>query len=147
MNGIGKAKVVALDSNIFIYQFENNPDFISSTQAIFSKLTRNKIQIVTSIVSLIEMLSYPAPQSVLDRIRTDFFSTPGLTVYNVDEAIGLEAARIRRKIKIRLPDAIQLATAIFAKATIFVTNDESMKRFKKIKVVMLKEFGAGIIHR
>lgn len=139
MSGIGKAKVIALDSNIFIYHFEDNPNFILKTEAIFNKLANKKLQTVTSIISLIETLSYPAPERVLDKIEAEFFNFPNLTVYDVNREIGLEAARIRREYKIKLPDAIQLATAKLAGSKVFITNDQRLKSFKKPKVMLISE--------
>lgn len=39
----------------------------------------------------------------------------------------------------RLPDSIQLATAKLNKAKAFITNDERLKSFKELKVVLIKE--------
>lgn len=131
-------KLVGLDSNIFIYQFEQHPQFSPKTSAIFGKLAGKKLQAVTSIISLTEALSYPSPEAVLTQIRIGF-SVPNLTVLEVNEQIGLEAARIRREYPLRLGDAIQLATAICSKAKAFITNDDKLKKFKELKVVILSE--------
>lgn len=139
MNGIGRAKIIALDSNIFIYNLEQNPDYVSQTDKIFKQLISKKIKAVTSIISMIELLSYPATENVADQLTEDFTNTPNLTVFEINQGIALETARIRREHRFRLADAIQLATAILSKAKVFVTNDESIKRFKEIKVLMLKD--------
>ena len=131
-------KLVGLDSNIFIYQFEQHPQFSPKTSAIFGKLAGKKLQAVTSIISLIEALSYPSPEEVLTQIRIGF-TVPNLTVLEVNDQIGLEAARIRREYPFRLGDAIQLATAICSKTRAFITNDERLKKFKEIKVTLLNE--------
>ena len=58
---------------------------------------------------------------------------------NVDRTITVEAARIRREYGFRLPDSIQLATALFGKANALITNDERLKKFKELKVINLKD--------
>lgn len=138
MSGIASIKFVGLDSNIFIYQFEANPEFHHITNTIFDRLSKNKLKAVTSIISLIESLSYPSPEIVLAQIK-EGFTIPNLAVLEVNMKIGLEAAKIRREYGLRLGDAVQLATALYAKAHAFITNDERLKKFKELKVILLSE--------
>lgn len=138
MSGISNIKLVGLDSNIFIYQFEEHPEFSKSTNIIFEKLAKNKLRAVTSITSLIETLSYPSPPGVIIKIQ-EGFAIPNLTVAVVDEQIGLETARLRREYGLRLGDAIQLATAKIAKVQAFITNDKRLKQFKELKIILLKD--------
>ena len=137
MNGM-KSKLLALDSNIFIYHFEENPLFTPQTSAIFTLFIKGFSRGITSIISVIEVLSYPAPKNLLKGREEDFKTLPHFTIYDINHEIGLKAARLRREYRIRLPDAIQLATAIYGKADIFITNDSKLKNFKDIKVILLE---------
>lgn len=139
MSGRKKFKRVALDSNLFIYQFENNPKFIKYTIPVFEKLIENKLQAVTSIISVIEALSYPSPKGVLDKIKEAFITIPNLEIFDVNYDIGVQAAKIRRTNKFRLPDSIQLATALYSKSQAFITNDRRLKKFKELPIVLLRE--------
>lgn len=134
-----KLKRVALDSNVFIYHFEENKEFITFTRKIFYSLSLNNLKAITSVVSIIETLSFSSPQKVINEIKQAFFTLPNLEIFDVDQAISLEAARIRRKYKFRLPDSIQLATAKLNKAKVFISNDKRLKQFKELKVTLLKE--------
>lgn len=139
MSGITKFKLVALDSNIFIYYFETNPNFVGTIDLIFKKLAANKLQAVTSMISLIESLSYPSPPDVLKGIMESFQIIPNLQVLEVNKEIALKAAEIRRKYKFKLPDSVQIATAISAKAQVFITNDYRLKSFKRLKIIPLSD--------
>ncbi len=139
MNGM-KNKILALDSNIFIYHFEENPSYIEYTNRLFKVIINGDYRGITSIISAIEALSYPSPPSVLSKIEEKFKTLPNFTQYEVTEDIGLEAARIRRNNGFRLPDSIQLATAIMAKADVLITNDARLQKFRDIDVVLLKKF-------
>ncbi|MBI2334491.1 PIN domain-containing protein [Candidatus Daviesbacteria bacterium] len=139
MNGIKKFKLVGLDSNIFIYLFEKNPEFIKICQVIVDLLEKDQIQSVTSVVSIIETLSFPSPLKVLKGIETGFKSMPNLTIIDVDQGIAIEAAKLRRKYGFRTPDAIQLATAKLNRAKAFVTNDERLKAYQGLKVIALAD--------
>ena len=50
------------------------------------------------------------------------------------------AALIRARYMIRLPEALQLAAAIQAGATLFVTNDKRVQKVDAVEVVVLCEF-------
>lgn len=138
---IGKSSynLVGLDSNIFIYHFEENPAFINHVQNIFTELTADKFKAITSIVSVIETLSYPSPPKVLASIKESFYIMPNLTIVDVNQDIAIISARIRREYGLRIPDAIQLATALSYKAEVFVTNDKRLKVFKEIKILFLSK--------
>lgn len=139
MNGM-KNKILALDSNIFIYHFEAHPLYILATKQVFKELINKSSYGITSIISLIEALSYPSPPNVLSKIEEKFKTLPNFTLHEVSEEIGLEAARIRRTYDFRLPDSIQLATALLKKADVFITNDARLRKFKETEVVLLTNF-------
>lgn len=141
MNGIKKFKLVSLDSNIFIYLFEENPRFIKNCWLIFNSLDQGRLKAVTSVISIIEALSYPATPPVLKGIQEGFKNMSNLTILDVGLNIGLEAARIRREHGFRLPDAVQLATAKLSKAKAFITNDNRLKTYQGLKIILLSEIG------
>ena len=140
MSGIGKYRLVALDSNIFIYHFEDNQEFKLPVDLIYQGLIKTTIRAVTSVVSVIEALSYPMPDVVVKEIEEAFKNTPNLQILDVNYEIAREAAKIRRKYRtLRLPDAVQLASASFAHAQVFITNDKRLKLFKRLPVTLLTE--------
>jgi len=57
----------------------------------------------------------------------------------LDEGIAEVAAALRARHNIRTPDAIQLATAIRAGASWFLTNDAELANLPEIYVVVLKQ--------
>lgn len=103
----------------------------------FERVKNGELKGVTSILAKAELLSYKRPPKLINALREQFESTPNLTVYEVDDAIALRAAELRRKYSFRLPDAIQIATAIAAKAGAFLTNDGRLEKCKEIKVIVI----------
>lgn len=132
-------QVVGIDTNIFIYYYEQHPQFGFSAKSIFALLVQNKTKAVTSVITLIELFSLQAPLTNIDRLESFYLATPNLTTCEVSRTIAKKAAEIRRNYRFRLPDAIQLATAVLAKADIFITNDQKLQAFQEIKVVLLTE--------
>ncbi|PXF57070.1 MAG: hypothetical protein C4B59_15900 [Candidatus Methanogaster sp.] len=54
-------------------------------------------------------------------------------------AIAEEAARLRARYNVRTPDAIQMATAIRAGASFFLTNDSHLPTIPELRVLVLDE--------
>lgn len=137
---LNKLKLIALDSNILIYYFEKNPEFGENSKIIFDLLIRGQISCLTSILSITEALSKATiPEKIAKELENSIFDIPRLSVFEVNRKIASEAARIKRKYNFRLPDAIQLATARLSKAKAFISNDEKLKKFKELKIILIKE--------
>ena len=58
---------------------------------------------------------------------------------DIDRNVARESAKLRAKYRIRIPDAIQLASGLINGAKAFITNDENLKRIKEIKIIVLNE--------
>lgn len=142
MNGninLKQIKKVALDTNIFIYYYHQYPEFIAFADKVFTLLVENKLKAVTSLITLTELLSLQAPDDKIKDLEDSFLSTPNLSIIPFDQKIAEDAARIRRVYGFRLPDAIQLASALEAQAQAFITNDQNLQKFKKIKVLLISQ--------
>lgn len=134
-----KDKLIGLDTNIFIYYFEENIGFGLQAKAIFESLSEKKSRGVTSIITLIELLSLPASEKDIEALKMNFLETPNLIIRDVNQTIGIDAARIRRKYSFCIPDSIQLATCLYQNANMFITNDERLKSFKEIPIILLNK--------
>lgn len=76
--------------------------------------------------------------------RAALEAPPGLGILPVSADIAQEAARIRAATGVRLPDAVQLASAIAAGADAFLTNDRRLQRpGTGIEVMVLDDLAAG----
>lgn len=76
---------------------------------------------------------------MLDKLEAELYSIPNLSILEVNRIIAKVAAKIGREYGYRLPDAIQLATAQDSKVQAFITNDDRLKRFKKLPIILLKD--------
>lgn len=140
-NSLLKHKVFALDTNCFIYHFEKHPVFSPLTEELF--LLLKKKEAITSSITLSELISKKeifADRKKLTNYKIAFLSTPSLRVVEVDLKVAEYAAGFRIIYNLRLPDAIQIATALLGGADVFITNDERMKKVEEIKVLLLKDF-------
>ena len=134
-----KNKFIGLDTNVFIYFFENNPQFAPTCISIFNMLQDKRARAVTSILTLTELLSLKMSEERVIQLQHEFLQLENLQVIAVDQILALEAARIRREYNFRISDCFQLATAKYAKVDIFVTNDRRLKTFKEVAIMLLDE--------
>ena len=58
----------------------------------------------------------------------------------INETIAIEAAQIRSRYNLQLPDALQIAVALNAKCEAFLTNDLTFKRITELRVLVLNDF-------
>ncbi len=138
-----KAKVIALDTAPFIYLIEENPTYITIVEPLFQEISRGNLRAFTSHITLIEVLIKPLEEKNGDLIKkySDILNeSDNLFLSGVDKEITMEAARLRATYKLKIPDAIQLATGLMNGADAFITNDASFKKVGKIEVIVLNEF-------
>ncbi len=57
----------------------------------------------------------------------------------VSQSIAEEAARLRAFHNLRTPDAIQMATATFAQASFFLTNDKRLPSLPGLQTLVLND--------
>jgi len=137
-----RGSTVGLDTGPLIYYIEEHPGFLAKVRPFFEAAERGEFRIVTSFVTLIEVLVHPLREGrpeLAQEYRNILLHSPALTAIPLDEGIAEEAARLRARHNLRTPDAIQLATAIRAGASWFLTNDAELANLPEIYVVVLKQ--------
>jgi len=134
-----ETKLVGLDSNVFIYFFEADTTFGPRARLIVEYLASNKARAVTSILTLSELLAVRESKIPFENFQQKFLEIPNLSTLNVDKEVAVQAANIRRDYKFSLPDCIQLATSLQAKADYFISNDMKLTSFKEVQVITLKD--------
>ena len=137
-----KNQVIALDTSPFIYFVEENPAYLETLQSIFEANKRGDLLIVTSTISLAELLVLALKEKRNDLVHryVDILRrSSGIELLSVRSDIAFEAARLRAAHNLRTPDAIQIAAGLAARADLFLTNDAALARVSEIPVVVLKE--------
>jgi predicted nucleic acid-binding protein len=140
---IEKHKIIGLDTAPFIYYIEDVAPYADLLDPVFSLVENHALRAVTSAVTFAEILTKPFTDKnfpVADEIKFTLKSFSSLSVASIDEKLAETAALIRARYSIRLADALQLAAAIQAEATLFLTNDKRMKKLDAVQVLILSEF-------
>lgn len=131
MDWIGalRGETVALDTAPLICFIERHPSRGAKLRPFFAAAERREFRMVTSLVTLLEVLVHPLRHGRADlarEYRDILLRSPSLTALHIGERVAMEAARLRALHGMKTPDAIQLATAKIAGATWFLTNDEDL---------------------
>ena len=129
-----------LDTAPVIYLVERNPQFVAVVDPIFDQLDDN-ITAVASPITLAECLVGPQRSGLteLEQAFIDVIQGETVRFVPIDGAIAREAARIRVRYNLQLPDALQIAIAIVAGCQAFLTNDTALKRVGELRILILSE--------
>jgi predicted nucleic acid-binding protein len=132
---------VGLDTAPLIYFIEKHPQYFPTVRPFFEAVERGDIQIITSTLTLTEVLIHPlrqGSQMLARQYSSVLLNASHVRTLAVSPSIATEAARLRANHGYKTPDAIQLATAQAGHATFFVTNDEALGSLAGLQVVVLK---------
>jgi predicted nucleic acid-binding protein len=131
---------IALDTSIFIYHLEPNPKYLVHTDPIFSWLERSESKVITSTITMTELLVLPYREGDEQRAN-DFYGLlstyPNLEWIAPSLEIADLAARTRALHRLRTPDALQAATAAHSQATGLITNDPAFARVEDFETLVL----------
>jgi predicted nucleic acid-binding protein len=135
--GLPESPVLVVDTAPIIYWLEGHRRFAERFAEVFHAAESGAVSIVISTVTLAEVLAGPIASG--DELRTAQYRealTRGLgwQVAPLDVETAVEAARIRSAYRLRLPDAIQVATAIRVGAAALVTHDKALARVAGLRV-------------
>jgi len=131
---------IGLDTNALIYYIEEHPVLMQKVEFFINKIEDGKAIGITSYVTLLELLIKPMRDGrfdLVDKYRTILSSN--LEMVPLDEKVSIKAAELRAKYGLRTPDAIQLASVIYKKGDVFITNDRGLKKITEIKVLALED--------
>jgi predicted nucleic acid-binding protein len=116
------------DTNLFIYLWEDYGTLSQSVAELRAKMLRRGDQLLTSTLTLAEILVKPtdAGDAELCRKYEEAISSVALLI-PLDVKVARIYAAIRRDRLLKAPDIIQLASAASAAADLFVTNDARLQ--------------------
>jgi predicted nucleic acid-binding protein len=118
-------KKVYIDSNIFIYAYNQSPEFGPASIKLLESIDSGEVLGVTSVLTLTETLCVTDSSS----FELMMNSVKGLSIVNILGDTARTAARlIKENPKLKTPDALHLATAIVYKVDEFVTNDRDFAK-------------------
>ncbi len=136
-----QGQIVGLDTAPLIYFIEQNPTYLQMMRLFFRALNRNEFQVVTSVVTLLEVLVYPlrcGDIALAQQYREILFDDEeSLRTLQFSPDIAEVAAQLRAVYNLHSLDAIQMATAVYRGASFFLTNDSRLPSLPGLTVLVL----------
>jgi hypothetical protein len=114
---------IAIDTNVLIYAFKKN----SRAVAIL-----NQKEIFLSFITVIEILSFPILTAKDEEVLLSFFTN--CTIIPNTPELQRRVIELRKKYKLKIPDAFIAATAIENKLPLF-SGDSIFDRIKELNFI------------
>ena len=144
LDAIPPGGLVALDTVVWIYEFEAHPIFGAVTRMLFQEgFGKGVCRAACSLLVLGEVLVQPLAQSridIADRYRSILSPGPDLAVWPIGRGVIETAASLRAKYRIKMLDALHVASAVVHGADVFVTNDAGLRRVSEVPIVILSDY-------
>jgi len=136
-----RGQIVGLDTAPLIYFIEQHPNYLERVRAFFTAMDAGEFQVVTSTLTLTEVLVHPLRSGhteLAETYRDVLLNQENLKTLAVSGEIAELAAQLRATQNLRTPDAIQIATALMENATFFLTNDTRLSAATHLQVLVLE---------
>jgi len=133
-------KSVYFDANIFIYLLENHSDLGEVCLSIVQSAVDKELDGYSGDLVLAELLVKPLKDNNARAVKAvkDLFSKETRIELLPHKRSTFEtAALLRANYKIKLPDALHIATAIENHIEVFLTNDREIPSIPEITVLQL----------
>ena len=132
--GVPKGATVLVDTAPFIYLLEDNAQFADKFVGMFEAAARGELRIALSSITLAEVLTGPMKAGQLALAKRFERALLQYEVHPVSPPIAILAAQLRAQYRLKLPDAIQLATGLEVQASVFVTHDRDFSGVQGIRI-------------
>ena len=133
-------KRVYFDTNIFIYILENHFEFGETCLSVVQSGADKELDGYSGDLVLAELLVKPLKDNnarAVKAVKDLFTEDTKIELLPHTRSAFITAAHLRANHKIKLPDALHLATAIENHIEIFLTNDRDIPLIPEITVLTL----------
>jgi len=114
-----------LDSNIAVYLLQG---LLTKNVSLFLRKVLKQIAQL-SLISKIELLCWDEESSLIENFIDDSIILP------ISDEIVVKTIEIRRKYKIKLPDAIIAATAIIYNCKLITGNENDFRKIEELSFI------------
>ena len=135
LSGLTDESLLLLDSAPIIYVLERHPQFASRFLPLFEAHAAGRFAFAVTTITIAEVLTGPfqaGDETLARRYRAILESWQ---VVALDSVIAESAARFRATLRLKLPDAVQLASALAIGADALVTHDRDFSNVRGLRIV------------
>jgi predicted nucleic acid-binding protein len=134
--GLSEGATVLVDSAPWIYLLEDHVEFAPRFVGLFDAAERGQIQLALSTITLAEVLTGPFKAGQTALAKRYEIALNQYQVVPLTPAVTSLAAQLRVEYRLKLPDAVQLASALDIGAAALVTHDRDFSAVQGLPVLM-----------
>jgi predicted nucleic acid-binding protein len=134
---------VGLDTVVFIYFIQEHPQYLPLIEPLFAAIDAGTVEGVTSSLTFLETLVVPYRVGNVplgERYEALLTGSRGIRMLDLDRPLLRAAAQLRASLRVRTPDAIQLAAALAARCSAYLTNDRELPPVPGLKILQLQDY-------
>jgi predicted nucleic acid-binding protein len=135
LGGLPDGAWLLIDTAPIIYQLEGHLELGPRFAPLFEAHAAGRLRFAVTTVTLAEVTTGPlgaGDEALARRYRAVLESW---SVVPLDADIAETAARLRATLRLRLPDAVQAASALAVNAAALVTHDRDFDRLTALRII------------
>jgi predicted nucleic acid-binding protein len=133
--GLEPGALLLIDTAPIVYHLEGHPELGPRFAPVFRAHAEGRLRFAVTTVTLAEVLAGPfsiGDEALARRYRAVLESW---RLVPLDGDIAETAARLRVTLRLKLPDAVQAASALAVNAAALVTHDRDFDRLTALRVI------------
>jgi predicted nucleic acid-binding protein len=133
--GLADGALLLIDTAPIVYHLEGHAEFGPRFRPLFDAHAAGRVLFAVTTVTLAEVLTGPlraGDEALARRYRAVLGSW---RMVALDADIAETAARLRATLGLKLPDAVQAASALAVNAAALVTHDRDFARLQALRVI------------
>lgn len=138
LRSIPPGSAVTVDTAPLIYYMEDHARLAQRYAPLFEAAASGQLTLVLSTITLAEVLVGPlaaGKELLAQKYRQALLGAAGVEIVPLDAELAVAAARLRARYRLRLSDAIQVATAVHSSSYALVTADRDFKGVAEVRVL------------
>jgi predicted nucleic acid-binding protein len=135
LDSLPEQALLLIDSAPIIYVLESRTILADRFLPLFAAHAEGRFRFAATTITLAEVLTGPlqaGDEELAQRYRAVLESWQ---MVDLNAQIAQTAARLRASLKLKLPDAVQAASAVAINAAALVTHDRDFSRLQSLRVI------------
>lgn len=135
LESVPDGAVLLVDTAPIIYVLESHSSLAARFEPVFALQEQGRASLAITTVTLAEVLTGPlaAGEESLARRYRSVLGT--WQVVDLTADIAEQAARLRARYRLKLPDAVQVASALEINAHALVTHDRDFAKIRGLRIL------------
>jgi len=127
--------LLVIDSAPIIYVLEDHERFGPRFKPLFEAHAVGRLRFAVTTITIAEVLTGPLQASDEALARRYRAVLESWRVIALDAGIAESAARLRASLRLKLADAVQVASALAINAAALVTHDRNFSRVSSLRII------------